>query len=64
MKAKGRTVVTHEDWQRAKDKRDRAALRAVRELLNGKTGEATQSALESDQADDEMLRISKILDGN
>jgi hypothetical protein len=54
---------THEDWQRARDKREQAAMQAVRSLLNGRTDEAMQQALKAGEQDDLMWSISKILDG-
>ena len=54
---------THEQWERAKQRRDEAARRAVRALLDGKTDEAMQQALKYDENDDIMFAISKVLDG-
>jgi hypothetical protein len=54
---------THEDWQRAMQRRDQAARRAVRALLDGKADEAMQQALKYDENDDTMWAITKQLDG-
>jgi hypothetical protein len=54
---------THADWERAKQRRDEAARRAIRALLDGKTDEAMQQALKYDENDDVMFAISKMLDG-
>lgn len=53
---------THEDWERARQRRDSAARLSVRALLDGRTDEACQQALKYDENDDIMYAISKILD--
>lgn len=55
---------THNDWERARGRRDQAARLAIRALLDGKTDEAMQQALKYDESDDVMFAISKILDGS
>jgi hypothetical protein len=54
--------VTHEDWERARKTRNAAALVAVRHLLRGDSAGAMESARESAAADDEMDRITDVLD--
>jgi hypothetical protein len=55
-------MATHEDWQKAKDKRDAAALQAVRHLVTGNIEAAKKEASKSASFDDEMTRIAKELD--
>jgi len=53
---------THEEWEAARDRRNRAALQSVRHLLAGNTAAAMSSAREAAAADDEMDRIGDVLD--
>lgn len=53
---------THEDWLKAKAKRDGEALQAVRHIITGNIAAAKAAAERSDAFDAEMLRISKELD--
>lgn len=55
---------THNDWEVARGRRDQAARRSIRALLDGKTDEAMQQALKYDENDDIMFAISRILDGD
>lgn len=57
-------TVTHQDWDEARQLRDRRALQSVRWLLDGNTERATELALESARADDDMDRIAAILDAD
>jgi hypothetical protein len=54
---------THEDWQKARDRRGSSARKTVRALLDGNNGAAMEHARDWDEHDDEMFRISQILDG-
>lgn len=53
---------THEDWERARKTRNTAALKSVSQLLAGNHAGAMESARESAAADDEMDRITDVLD--
>jgi hypothetical protein len=54
--------LTHKEWEVARGRRDSAARLTVRALLDGRADEAMQQALNYDEQDDIMFRISKILD--
>ena len=55
-------MATHEEWLRAKVRRDGAALSAVHHLITGNIAAAKAEAVRSDEFDDEMTRIAKELD--
>jgi len=57
------TVPTHEDWERARNVRNTAALQSVRSLLAGDNAGAVESARESAAADCEMASLERVLDG-
>jgi hypothetical protein len=55
---------THEDWERAMAKRNAAAVSAARYLIWHEDEKARQYAEEAIAYDDEMTRISIVLDGD
>lgn len=55
---------THEDWANARLRRESSARKMARALLDGNNGAAMEHARDWDEHDDEMFRISRVLDGD
>ena len=54
--------LTHQDWERAKNRADVAALECTLRVLSGKFEEARDYAVQAQAFNAEMSRITRILD--
>ncbi|MET3349605.1 UNVERIFIED_ORG: hypothetical protein ABID57_001277 [Arthrobacter sp. UYEF1] len=54
--------LTHQDWERAKSRTDVAAYECTLRVLSGKFDEARDYAVQAQAFNEEMKRISAVLD--